>query len=505
MEKENKAPSAPSRYKGETAHKTPSPSRPAKRADNRDGKSHENRPEKHREENTGSGGGKSGQKNPVEQRQMAVKALDLILSYGMFLDDALGQATKDWKPAPRDAAFVRQLVTLTLRHKGSIDYVMSRLMSRPLPKKADMVANVIRIGLAQIMVMRTADHAAVDTAVSIVKKNRKPFIRQLSGLTNAILRRAIRERDEQWAKATRDMSHNIPKWLKSRWSEAWGVDTTSEITASQMMPTPLDIMVKNDGDHTDLLKELNGTSLLPNHIRLTHEQMTDANGIFNIAGFEEGKWWVQDIAATLPVRLLGDVEGKNVLDLCAAPGGKTLQLAALGANVTAVDVSIKRLELLRANLKRTNQKSAVSVVTKDVFGLQLEADDAPDMILLDAPCSATGTFRRHVEGPWIKSRENIRELVPVQRDMMEKAYGWLKPGGLMMYCVCSLEREEGEGQLAEFLENNPATKILPVTAKELPGFEAAIQADGSLRTLPHMMAEKGGMDGFFIARIQKPE
>ena len=332
------------------------------------------------------------------------------------------------------------------------------------------------------------DHAAVDLAVRLAQADRRAA--RYAGLVNAVLRRVAQNRDAILAEpATRD----TPDWLMARWSRAFGDDTARAIAVANGHEPALDISVKSDAAHW--AERLRGRVLPTGTVR------TVAQGAVSLLpGFTEGAWWVQDAAASLPAHLLGDVRGLNIADICAAPGGKTAQLCAAGAQVTAVDRSPARLARLEENLVRLG----LTAETRAVDALEWQGGPF-DAVLLDAPCSSTGTIRRHPDVPWLKGEADLAQLISLQQRLLDHAVTLLKPGARLVYCVCSLEPEEGEAQVAALLARNPQVARDPVRAEEVFGHAEFLNADGALRTLPQMLPDPdprwGGLDGFFAARL----
>jgi 16S rRNA (cytosine967-C5)-methyltransferase len=394
---------------------------------------------------------------------------------------------------PRDRGFMRTLIGSVLRRRGEIDAVVTKLLDRPLPRSAGRADTILRLGLAQILFLDVADHAAVHLSVDLAKAEASSA--GFSGLVNGVLRRAGRERDTLLADVNGPVV-NTPEWLFQRWSKFYGRDTALDIASAHMVEAALDITVKSE---PEAWAERLGGIVLP-----TGTVRTIAGGpITERPGFHDGAWWVQDAAAALPVRLMGDVAGKRVADLCAAPGGKTAQLAAAGAVVTAVDSNAPRLMRLKENLARLSLEA--DVVSAD---LRTWTPDAPfDAILLDAPCTSTGTIRRQPDVAWLKRPKDVASLADLQAKLLKRAAAWVKPGGMLVYSTCSLEPEEGEDRVAAFLAKHPEFTAAPVRPEELPGLEAAISPEGWLRTLPsHWPNEEprlGGLDGFFAARLLK--
>ncbi|MXN65153.1 MFS transporter [Stappia sp. GBMRC 2046] len=394
----------------------------------------------------------------------------------------------------RDRALVRAILGTALRRRGQISAILDALLDRPIPEKSGVVENLLHVGLAQILFMDVPDHAAVDIAVSMSEKDRRclPY----KGLVNAVLRRATREKAEILGSFDKP-ELAAPEWLFNRWRAAFGEETAAAIAGMHVFEPNLDLTVKEDAD--GWAEKLGGTRIGKATVRLSEH----SGPVEYLEGFSDGAWWVQDAAASLPALLLGDIAGKRIGDLCAAPGGKTAQLAAMGADVTAIDISASRLKRLERNLARLGLKAAIVATDLRYF----TPDDPYDAILLDAPCSATGTIRRHPDVAWSKTPLDIEMLAAVQEDLLTRAFAWLKPGGLMVFCTCSLEPEEGEKRIEAFLAATPNARRIPVKPAEIGGIEGAITPDGDLRTLPSLLPmdppEHGGLDGFFASRIEK--
>jgi 16S rRNA (cytosine967-C5)-methyltransferase len=348
------------------------------------------------------------------------------------------------------------------------------------------------IGAAQILWLDVADHAAVDLAVRLVQADRRAA--RFAGLVNAVLRRAAREGAHELA-ALDTITLDTPDWLLARWVEHYGADTARAIALANAREPALDLTVKSDAEHW--ARTLNGRVLATGTVRaLVHGPVS------RLPGYGDGAWWVQDAAAALPAKLLGDVRGLAVADLCAAPGGKTAQLAAAGARVTAVDRTPSRLERLRGNLARLGLDA--ELVAADVAEWQAGPFDA---VLLDAPCSSTGTIRRHPDIPWLKRQSDIAALATLQRRLIARAAELTRPGGTLIYCTCSLEPEEGIDIVRSFLADNPRLRRQPIAADELYGHADWLTAEGDLRTLPCHLGDAdsrlGGLDGFYAARLQR--
>jgi 16S rRNA (cytosine967-C5)-methyltransferase len=422
----------------------------------------------------------------LASRHAALDVLVTCLDKGQPLDDALARHKGFAGLEPRDRAFVRLLLATTLRRLGEIDHVLGTLVERPF-KSADAAGRqVLRLGAAQLLFLGTPAHAAVDTSVRLVVDAGLPH---LKGLANAVLRRVAREGIALLSHC--DLAQvNTPPWLWRSWMKTYGEAVTRAIADAHLIEAPLDLTPRADAPLW--ADRLEGELLPTGTIR-----RRSGGAITELPGFAEGAWWVQDAAATLPARLLGDVSGKHVADLCAAPGGKTLQLAAAGARVTAVDISGRRMIRLGENLARAGL--AAELVTADA-GKWSPAEKF-DAVLLDAPCSGTGTLRRHPDIAWLKDEDDIGRLALAQDRLLQHAAELLKPGGTLVYAVCSLQDEEGPARVASLLAHDKRLRRRPVARAELPGLADALTASGDARTLPSMWAERGGLDGFFVARL----
>lgn len=393
----------------------------------------------------------------------------------------------------RDRALVRQIVATTLRRRGQIDAALKRLIAKPLPKKAAEVRPILVTAAAQILFLEVPAHAAVSLAVTLANADRATA--PWAGLVNGVLRSLVRQREEILA-GQDAVALNLPAWLRQRWTAAYGEESVRAIAAALLVEPPLDLSVREDAE--GWAERLGGIVLPTGGVRLLAHGRVEA-----LPGFEEGAWWVQDAAAALPARLLGDVAGLAVADLCAAPGGKTAQLASAGARVTAVDASPERLIRLSENLARLRLSAAIAA--GDVAEMPPPA--AFDAVLLDAPCSATGTLRRHPDIGSTKGPKDVAALAALQSRLLERALAWVKPGGLLVYATCSLEPEEGEGQIERLLASGAPVERVPVSAGEIGGLAEAVTAAGDVRTLPcHLAAADprlSGCDGFFAARLRR--
>ncbi|MBB4265550.1 RsmB/NOP family class I SAM-dependent RNA methyltransferase [Roseospira visakhapatnamensis] len=429
----------------------------------------------------------------MKTRQAALAVLRQVLDRHRPLDEALGGAVTGLEA--RDRAFVHTLAAGTLRHLGRIDALLDRCLSRPLPDKARPVRHVLRLGAAQLLVLGMPPHAAVSTAVDLCVATRQGGHK---GLVNAVLRRLDRE-GRAWWDAQDGPRLNTPDWLWAAWGTAFGEPAARAIATAHQHPAPLDLTPRDPADAAMWAGRL-GAALLPTgSLRLPagHAPVPD------LPGHDNGAWWVQDAAAALPARLLRPGPGLRVADLCAAPGGKTLQLAAAGAEVVALDRSDARLERLRENLARAGLDDRVRVVTADVLTWPGDDHGPFDAVLLDAPCSATGTLRRHPDGLWLKAPEAMPALAATQRALLAAAAARLAPGGLLVYAVCSLLPDEGPAVVESLLAARPDLRRDPVTATEVGGLDDLMTPVGDLRTLPCHLADAGGMDGFYAARLRR--
>lgn len=410
-------------------------------------------------------------------RRAALRLLDAVMRMGTPMDQATANATKGLSPPDRALAIA--IAQESLRWSVDLDALIDSKTKQALPddSKARMV---LRLALAQILRLGTPPHAVIATALPLVEKGPR---RLVHGVLGSLLR----------ANATLPELPSLPEAVLMRWHPAWGDDMVAGAQAALSEPPPLDLALRDPTSTAHWAALLGGESLMPGHVRLPR-----GTAVEELQGYDEGAWWVQDLAASLPGRLLGDGSGKRALDLCAAPGGKTMQLSAAGYAVTALDNSARRMDRLMANLERTQLHA--DRVTADV--MQWEPSEQFDALLLDAPCSATGTMRRHPDVLQRIDIKQINNLAALQCAMLDRAADWVKPGGLLVYATCSLEPQEGEAQAELFLSKHSDFSALPVTAGELPQGVTA-NAQGDVRTMPHMLADKGGMDGFFIARFKR--
>jgi 16S rRNA (cytosine967-C5)-methyltransferase len=426
-------------------------------------------------------------------RRVAAGLLDGVLRRHRPLDDQLDEANSGLAAlAERDRALARKLVGTVLRRLGTLRHLLSTALDRGFPADAPRVETILLIGAAQIFWLDVPDHAAVDLAVRLAQADRRAA--RYPGLVNAVLRRMAR--DGRAALASLDAAAlDTPEWLMARWTGAFGRPTAHAIAAMHGEEPPLDLTVKQDPD--GWAARLRGRVAATGTVRLV------AHGpVSLLPGYVEGAWWVQDAAAALPARLFGEVAGRRVADLCAAPGGKTAQLAAAGARVTAVDRSPARLARLRENLARLGL--AAETIEADALEWQAEPFDA---VLVDAPCSSTGTIRRHPDIPWLKREADVAAMASLQPRLLDRAVALTRPGGTLVYCVCSLEPEECEMQVSALLERTPGLFRRPLAAAEVGGQAEFVTNAGDLRTLPCHWSDPdprmAGLDGFYAARLER--
>ena len=427
---------------------------------------------------------------PTNARAAAAHALGAILRRGRTLDRALAAEPGLDALLPRDAAFARLLLLTTLRRLGQIDAFLAGLMERPLPARRGAVQDVLRLGVSQLAFLETPAHAAVASTVALAQG---PRLAPYRGLVNAVLRRASREHG---AIASLDAARlNTPDWLWQSWTQAYGGDRCRTIAEAHLKEPPLDLSPRIDGEERGRARcDALGAERLPGGTL----RLRNAGEVTRLAGYDAGAWWVQDAAAALPARLLGPVAGKRVLEIGAAPGGKTAQLAAAGARVTAVDRSAPRLARLRENLARLGLEA--EIVEADALDWRPQAP--ADRVLLDVPCTATGTIRRHPDIPHGRKPADVTRLAESQGRLLACAAGMVAPGGLLVYASCSLQPEECERQVDAFIAASPEFARVPVLPDELAGLGEAVTPAGDLRTLPCHWAEVGGMDGFYAARLR---
>ena len=436
--------------------------------------------------------------NPVSARAVALNLLDRVLEQKRPLEEAFERHPDLKALENRDRQFVRALTTATLRHLVRIDRILALCLERPLPKRARAVTDVLRLGAAQLLILGTPAHAAVDSMVALTAN--LGGAAGYKGLVNAVLRRIAGE-SAQFLAMVPPGAASLPDWLWDSWSKTYGASQAAAIAASLLVEPPLDFTVKRAAEREHWAAGLHATVLPGGSLRRAAHDPERPQRLDEAPGFAEGAWWVQDFAASLPVKLLGDVFGKRVLDLCAAPGGKTAQLAAAGATVTALDRAQDRLRRLKTNLERLGLIAECDVADATLW----DAAKDFDAVLLDAPCSSTGTLRRHPDVAWLKDPRDIVKLAGVQDRLLDAAVRLTRPGGTLLYCVCSLQPEEGPARIEAALKRHSSMARAPLSESAVFGLTEVITPDGDLRTLPCHLASQGGMDGFYAARLVKAD
>jgi 16S rRNA (cytosine967-C5)-methyltransferase len=417
----------------------------------------------------------------VQARRSAVYLLDQILGdEPRLMSELLAAGTLD-KLSPPDRARAQRLATETLRGLERAD----RLLQKHLKKYPPLtVRNALRVGTVELCTGAAA-HGVVNAMVTLVSRHKR--LGHLKGLTNAVLRKVAAEGPAAWPTLR---APRLPKWLRNPLSEAWGSEAVAAMEGAHFNGAPLDITIKSEAGK--VAGALGGQLLPTGSIRLQ-----DAGQVSQLPGYAEGAWWVQDAAAALPVRILNPVTGEHILDLCAAPGGKTMQIAATGARVTAVDSSAHRMQRVAENLKRVGLQA--DTLVRDARAVEGQFD----AILLDAPCSATGTIRRHPDLPHAKDGSDFGALIELQSELLDHAITLLKPGGRLVFCTCSLLPDEGEVQIEEALQRHDGLSV-DKGALDIPGVDAEWKTEeGGLRLRPDFWTDRGGMDGFYIACLRK--
>jgi 16S rRNA (cytosine967-C5)-methyltransferase len=421
-------------------------------------------------------------------REVALDLISAVLRRKRPLDDAIEDSAAMHELSGRDRAFARLLVATVLRRLGQIDALIADCLNIPLSPRAAPVQDILRLGVAQLLFLRTPPHAAVATSVDLAHSQ---GFQSHKGLVNAVLRRlsvegAVRTEEQDSPRL------NTPAWLWRSWSRAYGEATARAIATAHLKEAPLDLTLRDDVARWRA--ELDGVLLPTGTLR-----RAAGGALSSLPGYNEGAWWVQDAAAALPARLLGVIAGRDVIDLCAAPGGKTAQLAAAGARVTAVDRSPRRLERLSANLQRLD----LAVETIGADALCWRPPQPAEAVLLDAPCSTTGAIRRHPDVPHLKFPADVARLSVVQDNLLRAAIEMLRPGGMLIYCTCSLELEEGPQRIESLLDSGAPVERVEIEAEEIGAEPGWVTPEGDLRTLPCHFQEYDGVDGFYCARLVK--
>ncbi len=430
-------------------------------------------------------------------RAAAAKLLAAVLDRKTSLDGMLD--AENGNPAYKalndaDRALVRAILNTALRHLPRIDAAITSLLQTPLPEGARALKHVLTVAAAQILYLDVPDHSAVDLAVE--QANADPRNRRFAALVNALLRRMSREKADILERV-KDVPA-MPDWFFKRLVAAYGKDAARAIAEAQLTPAAIDLTVKSDV--AGWAGKLDGAVLPTGGVRLASFD----GSVTALPGYEDGVWWVQDAAASLPARLFGDLTGKTAVDLCAAPGGKTAQLILAGAEVTALDMSASRLKRLERNLERLKLKAKTIEANAGDF----RSEELFDVALLDAPCSSTGTTRRHPDVLWVKDEADIAKLAGVQERLLRHALTLVKPGGRVVFSNCSLDPLEGEAVVSRILADTPGVERIPVVAADWPGLEAAVTPEGALRTTPAMLTMDApfasGLDGFYAVVLRRP-
>ena len=426
-------------------------------------------------------------------RRAAADAFDAVFVNGRPLEEALDRLSRDLDE--RDRGLARMIAATTLRRLGSLRALLAAFLEKPLPEKARRGETLLLIGAAQVLFMEVPDHAAVATSVELAGE--APSTAGFKGLINAVLRRIAREGR---ARLEADAVYDQPEWLVRGWTSAYGAEAAQAIARTLAREAPLDLTIKDDPQ--PWLERLGGELLPTGSVRLI-----EAGNVTALPGFDEGAWWVQDAAAAIPARLIHAGPGMRIADLCAAPGGKTAQLAAAGAQVTALDRSAVRLRRLTQNLERLGLEAEVVEADAASWQVGIENGGPFDAVLIDAPCSATGTIRRHPDVAWSKAPADIASLGALQARILRNAADLVRPGGVLVYSTCSLEPEEGERQIEALLAARDDYERVPVLPGENGVAADWINAAGEIRTLPthlpHEDPRRGGLDGFFAARLRR--
>ncbi|MPT46867.1 MAG: methyltransferase domain-containing protein [Sphingobium sp.] len=409
-------------------------------------------------------------------RRAALRLLDAVLRRGEPLEIALHAATQGLEDRA-DKALAHAIAADVLRWMADLDALIDSATPQILPEDAK-ARMVLRMALVQVIRLETPPHAAIATALPLMDGGPR---RLVHGVLGTLLR----------AEASLPETPTLPEHIVARWSAQWGEEMTQAVARALARRAPIDVTLADPNETAHFDDVLAGDTLMPGHVRISH-----AISVPGLPGYKEGRWWVQDLAASLPARLAGAGAGRSAIDLCAAPGGKTMQLAAQGWAVTAIDKSAKRLERMADNMKR----SGLSAQVAQGDALTWEPENSVDLILLDAPCSATGIFRRHPDVLYRAGERMIGEMAEQQSLLLNRCAPWVKPGGMLIYATCSLEQSEGEEQIERFLASHPDYRVESPREGELPA-SIPTNAQGCIRTLPGMLEEQGGVDGFFIARL----
>lgn len=428
-------------------------------------------------------------------RVLAIAVVDSVISKNRLFEKSFKAICLPYDLTPTDYHFIRMLSLTCLRQYGFIRHVTDQLVRyKPKYKYIDFVMRVLEMGLTQIFFLKVKPYAITSTAVKIIEilDNKK-----VSGFTNAVLRNALRNIDTIRCDEKEQAYLNTPSWLWDIWLNHYGKESAERIALAHQAPPPLSIAVKGDISHW--AEKLDAHHLFKNIlVRKNH-----SGSVKLLPGYEEGEWWIQDPAASLPALLFDSLEGKTVLDLCAAPGGKTLQMAHMGAHIIAVDQNINRLAQMQKNIERLDMTKQVDIVQADILTSDFD-NKKFSSILLDAPCSSTGTIRRHSDILFLKTAKDIDHLIPLQRTMLEKAWSLLEVDGKLVFSVCSLDPREGLDQMRSFLDDHhDASLYTPDYDDQWDGGVDSLNKQGFIQTFPYFLQDHGGMDGFFACAFIK--
>jgi len=428
---------------------------------------------------------------PIDARRVSLGILQSVLYERRPLDDAFRDHPRLSDLSRRDRSFVRLLTTSVIRRLGEIDAVLASFLEKPLRQKRQAGQDVLRLGAAQLLVLDTPAHAAVATSVALVKAI---GLGGLAGLVNAVLRRVARDGKALMERLDADRL-SLPDWLWERLLQVYGERETRAVARVQRNDPPLDLSLRDPDQADHWAEQLEADILANRSLRLA----PGTGDIKRLAGYGKGAWWVQDVAASLPVQLLAPQPGETVADLCAAPGGKTLQLAAAGAEVFALDLQARRMALVQKNLMRTGLSASCAVADATAW----QAPRPLDAVLLDAPCSATGTLRRHPDIALQRRLEALPALTELQDRLLDSAAALLRPGGRLVYSVCSLLPEEGAERVHALLDRGAPLRIEAASPDDLALPQEAADGEGALLTRPSFWSDIGGMDGFYICRLRR--
>ena len=423
-------------------------------------------------------------------RRTSLELLNKILVSNEPFEKIILSSKKFLSLDGKDKSFTRLIITTVLRKFCQIDFIMNQFIKKGSIKKNNL-KNIIRIGIAELIFIKSARYAAINEAVETTKIN---YSNRLSKFTNAVLRNIDRDKEKLSSMITDEM--NYPSWLIEDWKETWGTKQTKEIINYFQKEPYLDISVA--GDPKEMEKVVKGKIIYNKTLRID-EIINPSKLPFYQTENSNYHWWVQDVAASIPAQLLINSDKIKIVDLCAAPGGKTIQLLKANKKVISVDISNERIKILKQNLRRLNLKE--NIVVDD--GRKWRPKEKIDAVLLDAPCSATGTIRKHPDIVKNRSKVNLDKYISLQIDLIKQSLTWLDKGGILIYAVCSLQKKEGEEQIKSILQTEDSVEILPIKPSEVLAFSQAVNKEGWLRIFPNFLSPFGGNDGFFICRLQK--